>query len=210
MGIVRESEPYTITEDIPLTTQKKISCPVRMPKFVPVDSLFKRMRGQWCVVRTRRGKRALFKIVRMSAREGNLCLSDASHQVVLSRLAVGKGVGKFKRAITHNIIMGGEALQSSPPILFQATASLAGLGNGRGFLNLEAWDPPSARVLRAWRESQFTPRTQEPRLGDLPRGTIEAIAVYTAVMCQDETADIIEDDDDDDKPEYDSDSTFCR
>lgn len=180
-----------------------------MPKFVPVRSFFKRMRGQWCFVRTRRGKRALFKIVRMSAREGNLCLSDASHQVLLSRLAVGKGVGKFKRANTQYIIMGGEALQSTPPILFQATKSLAGLGNHRGFLNLEAWDPPYARILRAWRESQFAPRTQEPRLGDLPRNAIEAIAVYTAVMCQDETADIIEDDDDD-EPEYDSDSTFCR
>ena len=179
-----------------------------MPKFVAADSLFKRMRGQWCVVRTRRGKRALFKIVRVSAREGSRCLSDATHQVFLSRLAVGKGVGKFKRAMSEYIIMGGVALQSSPPILFQATESLAGLGNRRGFLDLEAWDPPSARVLRAWRESQFTPRTQETHLGDLPRNMIEAIAVHTAVMCQDETADIIEDEDD--KPEYDSDSTFCR
>ena len=179
-----------------------------MPKFVAADSLFKRMRGQWCVVRTRRGKRALFKIVRVSAREGSRCLSDVSHQVFLSRLAVGNGVGKFKRANTECIIMGGEALQSSPPILFQATASLAGLGNGRGFLNLEAWDPPAARVLRAWRESQFTPRTQETRLGDLPRNMIEVIAVHTAVMCQEETADIIEDDEE--EPEYDSDSTFCR
>ena len=179
-----------------------------MPKFVATDSLFKRMRGQWCAVRTRRGKRALFKIVHAGAKGGNLCLSDASHQVYLSRLAVGNGVGKFKRANTEYIIMGGEALQAFPHVIFQATESLAGLGNSRGFLNLEAWDPPSARVLRAWRESQFTPRTQETRLGDLPRNMIEVIAVHTAVLCQDETADIIEDEDD--KPEYDSDSTFCR
>ncbi len=175
-----------------------------MPKRVPLNPLFKRMRGRWCVARNWRGKRALFKIAHASAREGRTCLSDASHQVFLARLSVGKGAGKFKRG--EYIIMGGLLLGFSPPILFQGTESLAGIG--RSPLNLEAWDPPAARVLRAWRESRFTPRTQQARLGDLPRDIIESIAVHTAVACQDETGDITENDQCD--SECDSDSGLFR
>lgn len=154
------------------------------------ESAFKRVHGQWCVARTWHSKRALFKIVR---KDGSRCLSDASHQVFLARLSVGKGVGKFK--IGEYIIMGGTLLLSFPPIFFQATESLAGVG--RSPLNLQPWDPPAARALRAWRESQFTPpdAQQRLRLGDLPRDVIEVIAVHTAVACQDETGDITDNDD---------------
>ncbi len=163
-----------------------------MPKRVWVNPLYKQFRGRWCIARTWRGNRALFKIVSMGMRRGRSCLSDVSHEVFLARLSVGKSVGKFEYG--HHLIMGGLLLPGLPSVIFQATESLAGISAAP--LNLVEWDPPAARVLRAWRESKLRlPPTEDVqrqvRLGDFPREVIESIAVYTAVACQDEIGDIV-------------------
>ena len=146
-----------------------------MPKRVSDESRLKGLRGQWCVAKNRRGKRVLFKIVRAGA-----------HQVFLARLRNGRSVGKFKH--DDCIVMQGSLHELPHPILFQAIRNLACIN--LHCLNLTAWNPPAARVLRAWRESKFTPRTQRAHLGDLSRDTIVKIATYVAVECRYETEDI--------------------